>query len=281
MAAEATGEKRCSRCGKDVSGRSRAKDAQGNYICAECLDKARTRSQTPRQRQPGGGAVAMAGGGTVGAAALQAPDGGADDLMSKLVQDSIEEGKQGCPNCRASMKANQRLCVKCGYDREKGSALHTKIEKPVVVKEQGAGLKITGLQQWIVTGVAALILLGLYIPAISDPSNSDMVLGYLGYTGVVFLIVAIWCAFEAFEEGNYFIGGFMGAAMMKGLFLRRSVIGKGLAVIVLVLCIAYWAFFESSSELLKLLALVAFLGMGLVFTIPQDAILAAIESAAR
>ncbi|MBX3385196.1 MAG: hypothetical protein KF768_01350 [Phycisphaeraceae bacterium] len=116
-----TDEKRCSLCGKDVSTRTRATDAQGRFICAECLEKAR--AARPAQQAPAP---------TAQTGRSRAPDraSGPDDVMSRLVDESLEQAKSGCPNCRAPFKPNQVICVKCGYHREKGAALHTTVQKP-------------------------------------------------------------------------------------------------------------------------------------------------------
>ncbi len=132
---------RCSRCGKDVTNRSRGVDASGAFICPDCLGKAR---KQPAKGKAGEAAGTVGATGAVGASA--GPSGtqktgsvvvGGDDMMSKLVQESIDEGKKGCPNCRAPIKSTQMVCLKCGFHREKGASLHTTVKKSVGREDSG------------------------------------------------------------------------------------------------------------------------------------------------
>lgn len=189
--------KRCSRCGRDVSNRTRATDAQGNYICAECLEEART---NPAAAAPAAAATARP--------TRPRSEPGSDDIMSKLVDESIQEAKSGCPNCRAKMKANQVICVKCGYHREKGEALHTTVQKPKVIKDKSTGkaaLESVGamavwlVNPWVVLGIPIALFAGTFLLAQQDPEKYApfFILSVI----LVWILATVVLILEAYQDG--------------------------------------------------------------------------------
>lgn len=120
MAATAT--KICTICNTDCADRPRVKDEFGRYACKACLEKQEAQ------------AAAKAKGAT-GAP----PKAGEDDELD-LRSAAMMEAKsaamdlpeaQCCPKCNGFMPNDQRLCMRCGFDRKRGAKVMTKVEKVV------------------------------------------------------------------------------------------------------------------------------------------------------
>lgn len=202
------GAKLCSRCGQDCSAKPRSKDAQGRYVCGDCTGKATAvksagvnpNAQTANRPSTQAGRPAAA-----------AAPAGDDDVMSKLVNESLELGKHGCPNCHARMKQSQTICVNCGYNRESGKMLRTVEQKAVVLKDKkpkGSGNRYASFSP----GTASfwsLFLISLVLQC------GIAAIGFQGLTawwassaflGLIGLACWIWAVIAAFIEGETMYG---------------------------------------------------------------------------
>jgi len=136
MAATAT--KVCTVCQGDCSTKPRVKDEFGRYTCRECLDQ--------------------------GPAYPASSARGADDDGLDLRAAAMMEVKslaldlpetQSCPKCHGFLPTEARLCMRCGYDRKRGSKVMTKVEKVKEEKERRRQpLDVT----WIVVGFGLLVV---------------------------------------------------------------------------------------------------------------------------
>lgn len=103
------GVKACAGCGADVSNAPRLKDAQGRYFCKACAAKMQAKA--------------------TGKAPAPAPrDRGADDVMAKLVEDSVAKGATSCPACRRPWREGAVICTNCGYNKQTAQMTGTQVK---------------------------------------------------------------------------------------------------------------------------------------------------------
>lgn len=135
--AEVPATKVCVRCGVDVAGRARVKDASGRYLCRACFEAAEARRAA---RLEATGSIQNE---PVRIAGIHGPDGNAGGGLSSLSAAGAEDnalifeleptpgavGPQGgpCPTCGHFLASGVRVCVGCGYDRATGQNLGTSI----------------------------------------------------------------------------------------------------------------------------------------------------------
>ena len=270
---EATG-KICIRCGQDCSNKQRAKDAQGNYICADCLSKAKARQPAP---PPIPGAKSPSAKPPVVASPKSEIVHGDQNVLGKLIDESVEMHKHGCPNCHAPMKPTQVLCVKCGFNKERGKQLQTVVK--TAVQEKGvddSALRrrkrsfISNLGPGIalaIAGFAILCLGGAYLIALNGGEDQKIVFfaahGLFGFLTFIFVVVAAFM--DSVGKGfgillAWIVSGVGGLGILPfGKFLSLG----------LIVYIAYWIYAESESILLQALfsvyivSTIAFVAMAL------------------
>lgn len=92
----------CSICGTDVKSRPRVKDAQGRYFCRECAAKIRAELADKVRDSV-----------TETAPPLEEND----DIMSKLVEESLASAGTVCPACRRPWTEGAVVCTGCGYKK--------------------------------------------------------------------------------------------------------------------------------------------------------------------
>lgn len=248
----------CSRCGLDCSHKQRAKDTQGRYICQDCLDKARAAAKSPT---PAPKPAAPPPARSTPPAAQAAPDDGG--VLGKLIDESVAQAKHGCPNCHARMKQDQILCVKCGFNLERGKQMQTVVKKAVVDKGAEPALKRRGsFLNKVGPGIGALIalvsmaLLGvLYFMATNGGEQEKVI--FLVAQGVFSILTLVFCVVIAFTDSPGQGMAILGAGLFSlvGPFVAGGVIRLG--SVGLWLYVAYWVFVESESRLLQMLMLVS------------------------
>lgn len=108
----------CTICGLDCAYRARTKDAQGRYVCKDCLDDAeRARAAAERARH---------------VKKLQEAEQ-ETDLSEKAnnawVLDLGQKTGVRCVGCGAMNAADVVVCTNCGYDSRVGDRLGTRIKR--------------------------------------------------------------------------------------------------------------------------------------------------------
>lgn len=253
----------CVRCGLDCSAKQRTKDADGNYICGDCIAQAKARAPAPPPL-PGTRAVVQRP--TV---AAQRPDAGNDQgVLGKLIDESVEMHKHGCPNCHAPMKSSQILCVKCGFNKERGKQIQTVVKKAaqekgvdddraalrrrrMIINNVGPGLSI-------LFGVLSIGGLGvLYLMAINGGVEEKGL--FILAQWVFSILVAIIIVIAAFMDDptTGFTMLLCGLISNVGFVVRTGMVGIG-GVLSLIYML-YWVFVESESRLLQSLLIVSFI----------------------
>lgn len=110
-----TATKVCRLCNTDCAERPRVKDELGRYTCQACLDKemarAASRAAPASQRDDDGLAA-------IRAAAM---------MEAKSAELDLPE-TQSCAKCHGYMPPENRICLRCGFDRKRGAKVMTRIE---------------------------------------------------------------------------------------------------------------------------------------------------------
>jgi len=139
MPGEGSVAKVCSICGIDCSAKPRTKDAQGRYICGECVGRAKETKQI--QANPPKPKAAAAPG-------AEAGEGGDDTAQNAFLLElggksqALEGGKE-CPTCQAVLNKRDMICLACGFNLNTGKQMKVKVEKykPAQGEEASGGKK--------------------------------------------------------------------------------------------------------------------------------------------
>jgi hypothetical protein len=159
----------CIRCGQDCSNKRRAKDAHGRYVCAQCMTQTKPEKGTDSsvaRAKPSVNGSGGSGGGARPAVSKPVQTAIPEDhgILGKLIDQSIEEHRYGCPNCHAPMKSAQILCIKCGFNKERGKQVQTVVKKSAEEKGIDASPqneKIRKLKKLMQVGGLAISLIAI------------------------------------------------------------------------------------------------------------------------
>ncbi|MDP1660407.1 MAG: hypothetical protein Q8L55_00700 [Phycisphaerales bacterium] len=182
MAATAT--KVCTVCNADCADRPRVKDEHGRYTCKACLNRQARSAAAPAPK------------------VVPPPmQHGFDDDGLDLRSAAMIEAKtqpidlpeaQSCPKCHGFMSGEQRLCMRCGYDRKRGSRVTTRVERQKAEKEERREpLDVT----WIVVGFG-LLTVGCAVSALVTSAMAVPALLLLSALGFGLYITIIACQFR-------------------------------------------------------------------------------------
>jgi len=142
-AAGEAGAKLCRACGTDVADKPRIKDAHGNYVCRDCLEKLRARQAQQRAKSASPEDETKSAGRNPGHASrspaltmkqmaqrAHEPVPGNDPEFELLRQTSAQRARSMsvCDHCAHEIDADAVICVRCGYDRRKGRRVTTRID---------------------------------------------------------------------------------------------------------------------------------------------------------
>lgn len=230
-----TAAKACSICGIDVSGKPRAKDAQGRYVCQDCLNKAR-QTQDVQKNPPQPKAVSQA--------KPQAEVLGDNSfLLGMGAKNSVAEtGTKPCPECGRALTSEAVICVGCGYNFERGKRMQVKVVKAKAedgAKDQGQKASL-GEQPWTVAAIVCVAFGGLIALGVFMPDYSMVIMGVAWGFGV---IMGLWALVAAFSD---------------------SVV-QGVLVLLVPFYILYWMIFKCENAMLRALwvaAVVVQIGAG-------------------
>ena len=181
----------CINCNRDCSNRPRVKDRAGRYVCRECLNQMKATGQTlpppPRAARP----------------AAAPPTSAEPDVLAALVDDAVSRQPESCPHCGVPAQSGAVLCVHCGYNRETGKSIHTRVEKPKKEKGEkserrfggGGGGSDTGA---VVAGAVSFVVLAAVFGFAF--TSQEAAAGYLLLQGLFGLVVSITVLVFAFME---------------------------------------------------------------------------------
>lgn len=149
---DAVAAKICSVCGIDCSAKKRAKDANGRYICADCLERARE-AKVAKEGKP----VVVATGPIVPKKVSAAPamlPNGVDPIMDNLVAGSKALHQVACTQCAYPMDREAKICTHCGFNTLSGKVMKTAVYKaPKEVKaSSGAASAVVSASTAVIGG---------------------------------------------------------------------------------------------------------------------------------
>jgi hypothetical protein len=187
-----SGAKSCSICGVDVSSKPRAKDAQGRYVCQECVAKARQTKdiqQNPPKPPAKPGADAP-------------PAGDNAFLLSLGAKNAVAEaGTKPCPECGRALTSEAIVCVGCGYSFERGKRLQVKVLKakpePGAKGAKGGSGSSALSNPWAIAGLVVLGFGGLAGLSFVQPDLGQIVL----IIAVVYAnVINLWGLISAWQD---------------------------------------------------------------------------------
>lgn len=119
--------KLCGTCGLDCSGKPRVKDPKGNYMCMECVDRAKAaRDVQTGKTKPAPTAPADLG--TVNLA--DHSDNSFLLAMDDKAADKADKSKKPCPSCLKRIPIEAVVCINCGFNSKTGEQMHVRVLKP-------------------------------------------------------------------------------------------------------------------------------------------------------
>jgi len=216
--------KECVLCGRDCAGRPRLKDSVGRYYCRECCEKAKAKKKAAASADPSakrGKKVSDSptkGAKTAARIKSQPParskpkpvSGGDDglDVLADAVSGTeaapvIRDNRQSCPACHEPMAVEAVVCMSCGFNRQSGQRVATRVDRPVVrgsgaFGERGFELPAVLYQPWIAGAVPLLVFGVLYCLAWTTPETVgvyEIVVNVFGFVLTACVLVS------AFHEG--------------------------------------------------------------------------------
>lgn len=186
--------KSCSICGIDVTGKPRAKDAQGRYLCQDCLAKARQTKDV--QKNPPAPAPQNPG----AKPQTPPPDNDNSFLLGLGAKNSVaESGTKPCPECGRALASDAVICVGCGYNFERGKRMQVKVVK---AKQTDASGKAAAPGDSIIKnphfiGVATLVAFGAFAGlSIVQTELAPIFSIVSGIYGLVIFISVVVLAFQ-------------------------------------------------------------------------------------
>lgn len=192
----ASSPKICSICGLDCSNKQRTKDAQGKYICAECIahaKQARAVQQAPKAA-PAAPPKTVASTEADNAFLLDIPGPGAK---------KSDAATKPCPSCFKPMEENTLVCMSCGFNTKTGEQLKVRVIKAKEVEErpdrrQGYS-NLADIPEWVWAFAVILCCAGPLCIAAFTANTTLFNVGsvILGVTGLVTWIMMLLDAFRS------------------------------------------------------------------------------------
>lgn len=220
----------CTVCGQDCSNKPRTKDAQGRYVCKECMQRAQS-AQLAKQDAAKPKAAGAAG---AAAGAAAAGDQGDNAFLLDIVEaPKVREGQKPCPACGKGINEGAVLCTSCGFNLKTGERALVNVLKPVEIRDKSernrSGGGGGGIPEWLI-GAAALVIIG----------------GLLGYS-------------FANEDANMlgiaqalqFLYGLVTLTIVIVLAFRDSMMSGILMICTCCLFALYWVFFKCEVMVVK------------------------------
>lgn len=216
-------EKVCQICGQDCSHKPRAKDANGRYVCKECMERAKD-AKLAREAPPP----------VPAAKKLELPEE-ANSYVLDIPEKPLEKGMVPCASCGKPKREDAVLCVQCGYDSRKNERRHVKVLKPEMLKgERGRRQSRVYIGPEMLTVVSMCVITGLFGLCFVDEM---FVTWFTIAAAIQILIAAIAMIVTPFREGETMWG--------VVVLLQYCIPFAGIAVL-------YYIWFVTDSMMLKL-----------------------------
>lgn len=186
----------CSMCGTDCTNKPRVKDAKGNYYCKVCAEKVggKKSAESPPAAAPRAPKAAPK--------APSVPAGPSEqNIMAKLVDESLSQAAGACPACRKKLKPGAVICTNCGFSTVSGQIVQTAIQKPELIVDKS--VKKTRRKLRLDPSIAILIALVVFGGLLGLSFVSPV------FVGITMLIVVLYqlglmlmVTISAFQDGE-------------------------------------------------------------------------------
>lgn len=198
-------EKRCRKCGLELSSRPRVKDSHGRYYCKPCYDAARILRQQKEaaSRERSEPSVEVLASDTD----LSRFDGLLDGGSSAALPTPVT-----CPSCGRGLATDAVLCTACGFDRRTGqrigvaSAPPTEPQRVVSARVASTRRSSAALESdvpfwrtaWFF-GLVSLAFFGVFYGAAQ--ASTGLAIAYQAVQIIYSLVVTLWIVVLAFQDG--------------------------------------------------------------------------------
>ncbi len=193
-----TQAKTCIVCQQDVSSKPRSKDAHGRYVCKECEAKAVATGAAKRASDSAHAAKTESKPEPLAASkppARSESKGGANAGGYDLFADV----PQPCPSCSAPMKNNASVCTICGFNKETGQALRTRVSAEKGAKKPAGDFKLPVSWDIIAGAMAGLIVLAGVAACVTASAIIPFYI-ILSINGLISYVMTIVIPFQDSEQ---------------------------------------------------------------------------------
>lgn len=231
---DAPAQKICTICGLDCSNKPRTKDAQGRYVCKECMQRAQSAQLA---KQDAANPKAPTGPAPVAAAS----DQGDNAFLLDIVEaPKVREGQKPCPSCGKGVNEGQILCTSCGFNMKTGERALINVLKPVEIRDKsernrsggGGGINIP---EWAPGVIPTILIVGVFLAGYQTENPMLMAIAFI-CAGVFALVTFVTGIVTAFREGDSTAGIIMICSPLCGFL--------GLYTL-------YWVYAKCDSGVLK------------------------------
>lgn len=242
----------CTVCGQDCSTKPRTKDAQGRYVCKECMQRAQS-AQLAKQDASKPKAAGAAG---AAAGASAAGDQGDNAFLLDIIEaPKVREGQKPCPACGKGINEGAVLCTSCGFNLKTGERALVNVLKPVEIKDKsernkgGGGFSLN--IHPAILGLMPLFGIGGMLFASFETENQVLlgisVIGVFVFLAISWIIMAI----DAFRSGEALWGA--GLLAIPLLPIATAFMGTRIRMFGLgsVIAVVYWLLVECESSVVK------------------------------
>lgn len=164
--------------------------------------------------------------------AKSAPAGGEDALLANLIDSATAKFGPPCEECGVAMERGAIVCSRCGFNRNTGKAIKTRVmkaEKDKTPKAARSGPRFSlDINPWFVFFGFMVVFGGLYMFAREEPAAVVILYGASAVTFSLGYIYAIYGAFRDGDGGWGLIGiisffvGFGGFLMLYYVFAESD-----------------------------------------------------------
>ena len=183
----------CTSCGQDVAALPRVKDEAGRYWCKPCVAKEEARASQKAAGAGGGSDETRYGeDGGAGFDGIDLAAAAAVEARAEAIRLEVPKELR-CPGCSGELDPSARICIKCGYDKERRGKVATQVHKAPKLKasrEELANADNTAGKVLLGVGLV-LVACGMFAPWAGD-AGVPLSLALSVFTAATFITCVVF-----------------------------------------------------------------------------------------